>query len=81
MDMYNLRQIPSEAKVQKYLRYAVFGTGNLLRTSGDLEGVRTGKLMPGRLICIFVGSCAGLQKMDSFGVLCRIVPACAIIKM
>ncbi len=25
MDMYNLRQIPSEAKIQKYLKHAIFG--------------------------------------------------------
>jgi transposase-like protein len=29
MDMYNLRQIPSEAKVKKYLRVAIFGSGKL----------------------------------------------------
>ena len=29
MDMYNLRQIPSKAKIQKYLRYAIFGSGKL----------------------------------------------------
>ena len=26
MDMYNLRQIPSEAKIKKYLRHAIFGS-------------------------------------------------------
>lgn len=26
MDMYNLRQIPSEAKIQTYLRHAIFGS-------------------------------------------------------
>ncbi len=29
MDMYNLRQIPSEAKIRKYLRHAVFGGSKL----------------------------------------------------
>ena len=29
MDMYNLRQIPSEAKIRKYLRWAVFGSWKL----------------------------------------------------
>ena len=29
MDMYNLRQIPSEAKIRKYLRVAVFGSSKL----------------------------------------------------
>lgn len=29
MDMYTLKQIPSEAKIRKYLRVAVFGSGKL----------------------------------------------------
>lgn len=29
MDMYNLRHIPSEAKMKRYLRHAVFGSSKL----------------------------------------------------
>src|SRR3989338_3032998 len=29
MDMYNLRQIPSETQVRKYLRRAIFGSAKL----------------------------------------------------
>lgn len=29
MDMYNLRQIPSEAKIRQYLRWAIFGSWKL----------------------------------------------------
>jgi hypothetical protein len=29
MDMYNLKQIPSETKIKKYLRWAIFGSWKL----------------------------------------------------
>ena len=29
MDMYKLKQIPSETQVRKYLRRAIFGSGKL----------------------------------------------------
>ena len=30
MDMYTLKQIPSEAKIKKYLRHTIFGSGKLI---------------------------------------------------